>query len=135
MTRIISYDDSAERRTLAEEITRLQAHERCVKRATCLMLLLAGLATAGIFYAAVFMLHPENLLQFLELPLIKVLSAVALSSIICMLAFQILASFYRVQLAKHRDQCRTLAMKLLETRLNPPMGSPIPIGVPDLPQG
>lgn len=118
LTRLIAFDDSDERRTLAERIARLEGDERCVRRAACLMLLFAGLATAGIFYAAVFLLHPENLIQFLEKPVIKALAAVVLSSIICLLAFQTLAALYRRKLARGRDECRCLAMRFVEARMS-----------------
>ena len=129
LTRLISYDDSDERHNLAEKIARLQNDERCVKRAAWLMVLFAALATAGISYAAVFLLHPDNVMQFLNQPLIKVLSAVALSSVLCLLAFNALAVFYRIELARHRDQCRCLAMKILEARLSQPMVVPIAVPV------
>jgi len=128
LTRLISYDDSDERHNLAGRIERLQNDERCVKRAAWLMVLFAALATAGIAYAAVFLLHPDNLMQFLDQPMIKVLSAVALSSVLCLLAFNALAVLYRMELARHREQCRCLAMKILEARLSGPMV--VPIAVP-----
>ena len=128
LTRLISYDDSDERHNLAEKIARLQNDERCVKRAAWLMVLFAALATAGISYAAVFLLHPDNVMQFLDQPMIKALSAVALSSVLCLLAFNALAVFYRMELARHREQCRCLAMKILEARLNRPIV--VPIAVP-----
>ena len=125
LTRLISYDDSDERHNLAEKIARLQNDERCVKRAAWLMVLFAALATAGISYAAVFLLHPDNVMQFLDQPMIKALSAVALSSVLCLLAFNALAVFYRMELARHREQCRCLAMKILESRLTRPIVVPI----------
>lgn len=125
LTRLIAYEDSDERRSLAEKIARLQCDERCVKRAAWLMVLFTALAAAGISYAAVFLLHPAHAIQFLDQPMIKVLSAVALSSLICLFAFQALAAFYRMQLARHRDQCRCLAMKILEARLNHSLAVPM----------
>lgn len=125
LTRLISYDDSDERHNLAQKIARLQNDERCVKRAAWLMVLFAALATAGISYAAVFLLYPTNIMQFVEQPMIKILSAVALSSLICLLAFQALAAFYRMELARHREQCRCLAMRILESRLSRPLVVPI----------
>src|SRR6266850_3026327 len=66
LTRLISYDDSAERRDLAQKILRTQSDERCVRRAVWLMVLFGGLATAGLCYAAVFLLEPMNISQFLD---------------------------------------------------------------------
>src|SRR4026207_1952740 len=120
LTRLISYDDSDERHNLAEKIARLQSGGRGGRRAAGLMVLFSALATAGISYAAVFLLHPDNVMQFLDQPMIKVLSAVALSSWLCLLAFNALAVFYRMELARHREQCRCLAMKILEARLSRP---------------
>lgn len=120
LTRLISYDDSAERHRLAARIARLQSDERCVRRAAWLMALFAGLATCGICYAAVFLIHPMNLLQFMEQFTIKVLCAIALGSSMCLLAFLGLSALYRLELARHREECRSLAMRMMEARLGNP---------------
>ena len=77
LTQVISYDDTDERRKLAEHIARLQRDERCVRSAVWLMLLVTALALAGIGYGAVFRLHPMNLEQFMTQSGIKMLSALA----------------------------------------------------------
>src|SRR5437867_4053590 len=66
LTRIISYDDTPERRDLAEKISRVQRDELCVRRAAWLMALFASLATAGVCYAAVFLMYPMDVTQFMS---------------------------------------------------------------------
>lgn len=117
LTRIISYDDSAERRNLAEKIARAQCDERCLTRAAWLMVLFAALAIAGISYAAIFLYYPMNAVQFMNQFFIKVLCAIGLGSLFCLVAFLALRTLYRIELARHREQCRCLAMKLIEARI------------------
>jgi hypothetical protein len=119
LTQVISYDDTDERRILAEHIARLQRDERCVRSAVWLMLLVTALALAGIGYGAVFRLHPMNLEQFMTQSGIKMLSALALGSLICVVTFLGLGASYRNELAKRRDECRRLAAKFLEARFGP----------------
>ena len=120
LTQIISYDETDERRILAEHIARLQRDERCVRRAIWLMLLVTALALAGIGYGAVFRLHPMNLTQFMTQLGIKVLSALALGSLISVVTFMGLGASYRSELAKRRDECRRLAAKFMESRFGAP---------------
>jgi hypothetical protein len=117
LTRIISYDDSAERRTLAEKIERVQCDERCLTRAAWLMALFAALALAGMAYAAVFFYYPMSATQLLNQFAIKVLCAIALGSLFCLVSFLALRTVYRIELARHREECRCLAMKLIEARV------------------
>jgi len=125
LTQLISYDDTDERRKLAEHIARLQRDERCVRRAIWLMLLVTALALAGIGYGAVFRLHPMTVEQFATQFGIKILSALALGSLICVVTFLGLGASYRSELAKRRDECRRLAAKFLEARFGP-RAEPIP---------
>src|SRR5687768_17707957 len=111
LTQLISYDDTDERRILAERIAKLQRDERCVRRAVWLMLLIAALAVAGISYAAVFRLTPVNLAQFMSQFEIKLLSAFGLGSLISVAVFLGLTLSYRKDLAGSREECRRLAMR------------------------
>ena len=129
LTQLISYDDTDERRKLAEHIARLQRDERCVRRAIWLMLLVTALALAGIGYGAVFRLHPMTVEQFATQFGIKILSALALGSLICVVTFLGLGASYRSELAKRRDECRRLAAKFLEARFGP-RAEPIPQPIP-----
>ena len=130
LTQLISYDDTDERRNLAEQIARLQRDERCVRRAIWLMLLVTALALAGIGYGAVFRLHPMNMEQFITQFGIKILSALALGSLICVVTFLGLGASYRIELAKRRDECRRLAAKFLEARFGAPLVHSIPQRTP-----
>ena len=116
LTHLISYDDTDERRILAERIACLQRDERCVRRAIWLMMLFTALAVAGICYAAVFLFHPMNFAQFMMQLTIKILCAVGLGSLICVLAFHAMCVSYRKELAGTRDECRRLAIKIMEER-------------------
>jgi hypothetical protein len=127
LTRIISYDDSPERRDLAHRISRAQSDERCVRRAAWLMVLFAGLATAGLCYAAVFLPEPMNIPQFLDQLLIKVLCALSLGSFISLAGFIALGNRYRGELARHREECRCLTMEIMEARFGKPLPSTVPL--------
>jgi formate hydrogenlyase subunit 3/multisubunit Na+/H+ antiporter MnhD subunit len=117
----ILYDDSGEGHKLQESITQLQRNERCVRRAVWLMALLAALAMAGLCYAAVFMAdNPLNTVQFTAQWITKVLCALGIGSLICLLAFTALGSVYRKDLDQRREECRRLARSLMESRLGKP---------------
>jgi hypothetical protein len=126
LTRMISYDDTPERRELSRRISRAQTDERCVRRAVWLMALFAGLATAGLCYAAVFLLEPMNMRQFLDYRFIKVLCALALGSFISLAGFIALGKRYRGELAARREECRCLTMKIMEARF----GKQVPAAIP-----
>jgi hypothetical protein len=127
LTRIISYDDTPEQRNLAQRILRVQSDERCVRRAAWLMVLFAGLATAGLCYAAVFLLEPMNIPRFLDQLLVRVLCALALGSFISLVGFLALGNRYRDELAQHREECRCLTMRIMEDRFGQPLPAPVPL--------
>ena len=118
LTRLISYDETPGRRDLAETIARLQRDARCVRRAVWLMVLLASLAAAGLCYGAIFLVGSVNFSQFTSQFVIKAFSAMGLGSIICLATFGVIDIVYQIRLARHREQCRCLAMKLVESRLS-----------------
>ena len=112
------YDDSAWRHKLEERISQLQYDEICVRRAVWLMALFAALAMAGLGYSAVFMVkYPLNLSEITSQWIIKLLCALGVGSIICLLAFLSLGVIYRKDLDLRREECRQLAMKIMESRL------------------
>ena len=111
-------DDTAERHQLDQRLTHAQRDERCVRRAAWLMVLLTALSMAGLCYSAIFRMdHPQNLSQFLTLFVTKVLCALGLGSLICLVSFVGLGVAYRKQLDQRREECRRLAAKLLNSRL------------------
>jgi hypothetical protein len=117
----ILYDDTGERHKLEKSITQLQRNERCVRRAVSLMALMVALAMVGLCYSAVVLAdHPQNISGFLAQLVTKVLGALALGSLVCMVAFTALGVVYRKELDQRREECRRLASKLLETRLGKP---------------
>src|SRR6185436_12656398 len=106
----ILYDDTGERHKLEESITQLQRNERCVRRAVWLMTLLAALAMAGLCYSAVFLAAiPQNMSQFVSPLISKVLCALGLGSLICLVSFLGLGVAYRKELDQQREECRRLA--------------------------
>ena len=112
------YDDTAERHKLEEGIAQTQRDERCVRRAVLLMVLLTALAAAGLCYAVVFLEHhPQNMSQFITPFIVRVLCALGVGSLICMLAFGGLRIVYRKELEQRREECRRQVTKLLESRL------------------
>ena len=125
LTQCIRYDDTAKHHSLEEKITELQRDEICVRRAVWLMTLFAGLAMAGLCYAAVFLAdYPLNLSHLTAQLIIKVLCALGVGSLICLLAFLGLGAIYRKELDQRREECRQLAIKLIESRLGKPGRTP-----------
>jgi len=121
------YDDTAERHKLEARITELQRDEICVRRAVWLMALFAALAMAGLGYATVFVPgHPLNLSEYTGLLVIKLLCALGIGSLICLLAFLGLGVIYRKELDQRREECRQLAIKIMESRLGKSCTTPLP---------
>ena len=119
------YDETAERHKLEERITQLQCDEICVRRAVWLMALFAALAMAGLCYAATFVADfPLNLSEFTGQLIVKVLCALGIGSLICLLAFLGLGVIYRKELDERREECRRQATKFLESRLGKPITAP-----------
>jgi len=124
---VILYDDTAERHKLGERIAQLQSDERCVRRAVWLMVLLTALAMAGLCYTAVFLAnHPHDVSEFVSPVRTRILCALGLGSLICLVSFLGLGVVYRKELDQRREQCRQLATKLLESRLGKPCTTPLP---------
>jgi len=119
------YDDTEERHRLEERITQLQRDELSVRRAVWLMALLAALAMAGLGYAAVFMAeYPLNVSQFTTRFAIKTLCVLGATSLFCLFGFLILGVVFRKELDQRREDCRRLALKVLESRLGQPRAVP-----------
>ena len=117
----ILYDHSLERQNLAERINQLQQNERCVRRASWLMLLLGALAFAGLCYSLVLLREvPQNLQAVMTHGTLKVFCVVGLGASICTLAFAALGMSYRRELNEQREECRRLTSQFMETRLGKP---------------
>lgn len=115
------YDDTPDRHKLEERITKIQRDERCIRRAVWLMVLFVALAVAGLCYSVVFLLDlPPSMSQLLTHIISKVFCALALGSLICMLAFMGLGVVYRKELDQRREECRRMARRLMESRLGKP---------------
>jgi hypothetical protein len=116
------YDESARRQELHERITRIQRDARCVRRAVWLMTMLTALVVAGLGYEVILVDNfPYNLPQLI----IDLLCALGLGSLISLLAFMGLGMVYRMKLDQHREECRQLVARLLESRLGKPVTTPL----------
>jgi len=121
------YDDTEERHRLEKRIIHLQRDELSVRRAVWLMALLAALAMAGLGYAAVFMAeYPLNVWQFTTRFAIKTLCVLGATSLFCLFGFLILGVVFRKELDQRREDCRRLALKVLESRLGQPRAATSP---------
>ena len=121
LRRCIKYDLSAAGRKLDERICQVQRDERCLRRASWLMALVAGLAMAGLGYGAVLLDDfPGRISVFTSLSVIKIFCAVGIGSLVCLLAFTGAGLFHRKELSRRREECRGLVTKLLESHLGEP---------------
>lgn len=114
-------DDSVEHQALARRITLLQRDERCAGRAVWLMAVLTALAVAGLGYAAILI---EDVPWDTSHLLVKIVSTLGLTSMICLVAFAGLRMVYRLKLNQRREECRHLIARLLESRLGIPLPAP-----------
>jgi hypothetical protein len=124
LRRCIRYETSTAGRKLDERICQVQRDERCLRRASWLMALLAGLAMAGLGYGAVLLDDfPGRISVFTSLSVIKIFCAVGIGALICLLAFTGAGLFHRRELSQRREECRRLVTKLLESHLGEPQST------------
>jgi hypothetical protein len=117
----ILYDESVRRQELVERISRIQRDRRCVRRAAGLMAMLTALIVAGLGYEVILVDNfPYNVPQFI----LNLICGLGMGSLISLLAFMGLGVLYRMKLDQHRDECRQLVAKLLESRLGKPAPTP-----------
>ena len=117
----LRYDESAGRQDLAQEITRIQREERCVRRAAWLMAVLAALTMAGLLYPAILL---ENFPYSAPAFIVNFVCALGAASLISLLAFLVLGMVYRRKLDKRREESRQIVTRLLESRLGNAAASP-----------
>jgi uncharacterized integral membrane protein len=117
----ILYDESAGRQELDEGIIQIQRNACCVQRAAWLMVILIALAVAGFGYGEVLV---ENFPYNSQQPIIDIICALGVGSLISLLAFVGLGMVYRRKLDQRREECRELVARLLESRLGKPVSAP-----------
>ena len=116
----IRYDDTEERHRLEDRIKQILHDERIVRRAVWLMGLLAALAMIGLGYASVFMAdYPLNVSQLTARYLIKFLCVLGVGSLLCLFVFVGRGIAFRKELDQRREDCRRLALKVLQSRVGP----------------
>jgi hypothetical protein len=111
---VIRFDNTNQCRELDEKIADVQREGRCVLRATWLLAFFAGLGLAGIAYAATLEPSvPEDNFRFM----IQLLCVIELASLISLSVFICYLLACRAKLNEAREECRRVAMKLLQARL------------------
>jgi hypothetical protein len=91
------------------------------------MALLAALAMTGLGYAAIFMAeYPLNVSQLTTRLLIKALCVLGAGSLICLFGFLGLGVVFRNELDQRREDCRRLALKVMDARLGQRRDIPSP---------
>ena len=113
LLRCLRCDNSAEHQALDSRITQLQRDERCVGRAVWLMAVLTAVALAGLGYAAILI---ENLPWDTSHLMVKIVSTLGLTCIICLVAFAGVRMVYRLKLNQRREEGRQVVTKLLGFR-------------------
>lgn len=114
---LMRYDETNERHALELKIARAQRSERCTRRAVGVMVVLFALAVAGLGYAALLLEDfPPNSTQFVT----RIFCALGLASVVSLLAFAAFWLVARAELNEHRDACRRLVTKIIESRLGHP---------------
>jgi hypothetical protein len=114
----ILYEESNQGRQLDQRIAQIQHDERSLRRATWLASLLITLVGLVFGYMAFLMEDlPNHISQFAAEFIGKTLCALAIGSLISLLAFVLLGMSNRSELNLRREECRQLVTTLLESRL------------------
>jgi hypothetical protein len=118
---LIAFDNTKERHALEASIAQVQRDARCVQRVTSAAAWVAILAVAGLSYGAIL----DQNFRYAESQLfIRILCDVGLAAVISVLSFTGLLILYRRKLNHLREECRQLAVKVLESRLGEPLEAP-----------
>src|SRR4249920_1307272 len=84
----IAYGDTPEHKDLEERIARAQRDEHSVRRAVWLMVLLLAFCLAGLCYVVLFSSDiPQTMTQLATPVIIRIILAVGLGTMICLLTF------------------------------------------------
>jgi hypothetical protein len=118
LRQVLLYDDTSESQHLDQKLEQAQRDERCLNRAVWFMAILTALSLAVLCYLAFlnagdFRNYPQFAVPFI----LKAFCALGLGSLICLVAFMGLRTLYRKKLEHHREECRRLAAKVMESRL------------------
>jgi hypothetical protein len=109
LKQLIRADSSDKCRELQARISKAERDERCIRSAVFLVVVLALLSAAGLGYSAV--LLPEFFENTTPL-LVKVFSALVLTSLICLLGFCGFWLWYRGVCDRIYNECRNWIISL-----------------------
>lgn len=122
---VILYNDSEERRKLEKRIAQVRCDTRCVQRVALVTALFPLLALAGIAYGV---LLQENFPYNASELVLRILCVLGLASLICLVGFAGLWTFYFRKLHRLRKEARQLVIRTLESRLGEPHVATVPGG-------
>ncbi len=112
---LIGYAETGERCDLLERIKRAERDERCVRVALELVGLLAMAALFGLGYSIIF-IDVEQIVSPSPPVLIRLLYALGLGSLFCLVAFGSSWFWYRRISDRIHDECRSFIMKVLDAQ-------------------
>jgi hypothetical protein len=119
---VLSYDDTAESRSLKASITQAEQAERCVLRALRLPVLLLVVAAVGLGYCKMLLDgNAANITWSAEQSIANGFYGAGLGSLFSGLVLLGLVALYHKRTSERRAEGRRFAAKLLETRLGKPM--------------
>lgn len=123
MRHLTPQDGSNERRKLERSIAEVHREQRCVQRVALAAALFLLLLLAGFAYGTIL---PGNFPYSLPELVFNLGCALALASLICLVAFTGLLAFFCLKLNRMREDCRRLANSPLEPQLSKPQIATLP---------
>ncbi len=120
---VILYDDSDARRKLEKSMAQVRRDTLGVQRVAAVMALFPLLAMAGIAYGV---LLQENFPYNTSELVLRLLCVLGLASLICLVGFAGLWTYYLTKLHRLRMEARQLVIRLLESRLGNPHVATVP---------
>jgi hypothetical protein len=120
----LRFEDTVEHSDLEAAITRLHVNECCVNRAIWLMALFTALALAGLGYLTIMQIDDRNAEPLVTSLVERMLSALGVGSLICLVSFVAWGLANRRELNERREHGRRLIAKLVNARAERPVTAP-----------